>query len=167
MGRGSRHSKNAGTMGSEAMTYREFKGLGHGTVRERLGKVRKTCGRAGSVYMSPACFGRRRSILSDMCGWQDAIGNFYDCRLTLRPAVVRVSAPPWLNPHYLGHVETTDYGFFSSRTQYARQMASSTAERPSWRACCSRERPTSGSLQPGKHSSRTSAGRSALLLAHS
>ena len=39
MGRGSRHSKNAGTMGSEAMTYREMKGLGHGTVHERLGKV--------------------------------------------------------------------------------------------------------------------------------
>ncbi len=26
-------------MGSEAMTYGELKGLGHGTVRERLGKV--------------------------------------------------------------------------------------------------------------------------------
>ena len=39
MGRGSRHSKNAGTMGSEAMTYAEMKGLGYGTVNERLGKV--------------------------------------------------------------------------------------------------------------------------------
>ena len=39
MGRGSRHSKNAGTMGSEAMTYGERSGLGHGTVQERLGKV--------------------------------------------------------------------------------------------------------------------------------
>ncbi len=39
MGRGSRHSKNAGTMGSESMTYAEMKGLGYGTVKERLGKV--------------------------------------------------------------------------------------------------------------------------------
>lgn len=37
---GSRHSKNAGTMGSEAQTYHERKALGYGTVRERLGKVR-------------------------------------------------------------------------------------------------------------------------------
>jgi nitric oxide synthase-interacting protein len=36
---GSRHSKNAGTMGSEGMTYHERKALGYGTVRERLGKV--------------------------------------------------------------------------------------------------------------------------------
>ena len=42
MGRGSRHSKNAGTMGSEAMTYGEMKGLGYGTVSERLGKVLTT-----------------------------------------------------------------------------------------------------------------------------
>lgn len=35
---GSRHSKNAGTMGSEAQTYHERKALGYGTVRERLGK---------------------------------------------------------------------------------------------------------------------------------
>lgn len=39
MGRGSRHSKNAGTMGSEAQTYNERSGQGYGTVRERLGKV--------------------------------------------------------------------------------------------------------------------------------
>jgi hypothetical protein len=37
---GSRHSKNAGTMGSESQTYHERKALGYGTVRERLGKVR-------------------------------------------------------------------------------------------------------------------------------
>ena len=36
---GSRHSKNAGTMGCEALTYAERKGLGYGTVQERLGKV--------------------------------------------------------------------------------------------------------------------------------
>jgi len=34
-----RHSKNAGVMGSEALTYSERKGLGFGTVKERLGKV--------------------------------------------------------------------------------------------------------------------------------
>merc|ERR1711972_199515 len=38
MGRGSRHSKNAGTMGSEALTYSEKRSLGYGTAYERLGK---------------------------------------------------------------------------------------------------------------------------------
>lgn len=37
---GRKHSKNAGTMGSEALTYHEKKSLGYGTVQERLGKVR-------------------------------------------------------------------------------------------------------------------------------
>mmetsp|Transcript_17121 Transcript_17121/g.51246 ORF Transcript_17121/g.51246 Transcript_17121/m.51246 type:complete len:334 (-) Transcript_17121:255-1256(-) len=35
---GSKHSKNAGTMGSESQTYHERKAMGHGTIRERLGK---------------------------------------------------------------------------------------------------------------------------------
>ncbi|PSC69552.1 Nitric oxide synthase-interacting [Micractinium conductrix] len=35
---GRKHSKNAGIMGSEALTYHERKGLGHGMVQERLGK---------------------------------------------------------------------------------------------------------------------------------
>jgi nitric oxide synthase-interacting protein len=39
MGRGQRHSKNAGIMGSEALTYQERKALGFGTVKERVGKV--------------------------------------------------------------------------------------------------------------------------------
>lgn len=39
MGRGSRHSKNAGVMGSEALSYQERKALGFGTVKERLGKA--------------------------------------------------------------------------------------------------------------------------------
>ena len=34
-----RHSKNAGTMGAEALTYHERRALGYGTVKERLGKV--------------------------------------------------------------------------------------------------------------------------------
>ena len=38
MGTGSRHSKNAGTMGSESLTYHEKKALGFGTITERLGK---------------------------------------------------------------------------------------------------------------------------------
>lgn len=35
-----KHSKNAGVMGSEALTYHERKALGFGTVSERLGKVK-------------------------------------------------------------------------------------------------------------------------------
>ncbi|KAI8471896.1 MAG: hypothetical protein J3K34DRAFT_416046 [Monoraphidium minutum] len=35
---GRRHSKNAGGMGSEALTYSERKALGFGTVKERMGK---------------------------------------------------------------------------------------------------------------------------------
>lgn len=61
MGKGQRHSKNAGIMGSEALTYAERKALGFGTVRERLGK--------------------------------DSQANFYDCRLTLQPAVDPVVTP--------------------------------------------------------------------------
>lgn len=38
MGRGSRHSKNAGTMGAEGLTYGEKRALGYGTVNERLSK---------------------------------------------------------------------------------------------------------------------------------
>ena len=38
MGRGQRHSKNAGAMGTEALSYNERKALGFGTVQERLGK---------------------------------------------------------------------------------------------------------------------------------
>mmetsp|Transcript_29649 Transcript_29649/g.54374 ORF Transcript_29649/g.54374 Transcript_29649/m.54374 type:complete len:321 (-) Transcript_29649:734-1696(-) len=38
MGKGQRHSKNAGVMGSEALSYAERRALGFGTVKERLGK---------------------------------------------------------------------------------------------------------------------------------
>jgi len=38
MVRGSRHSKNAGTMGFEVITYAENRALGYGTVLERLEK---------------------------------------------------------------------------------------------------------------------------------
>jgi len=43
MGRGSRHSKNAGTMGSEAMSYAEIRTLGYGRSYERLGKESIGC----------------------------------------------------------------------------------------------------------------------------
>ena len=41
MGRGARHSKNAGGMGSGAQTYHERAAQGHGTVMQRLGNVRR------------------------------------------------------------------------------------------------------------------------------
>jgi nitric oxide synthase-interacting protein len=37
---GRKHSKQAGGMGSEALTYHERRALGFGTAKERLGKVR-------------------------------------------------------------------------------------------------------------------------------
>lgn len=40
MGKGQRHSKNAGVMGAESLSYHERKALGFGTVQQRLGKVR-------------------------------------------------------------------------------------------------------------------------------
>lgn len=39
MGKGQRHSKNAGVMGSESLSYAERKMLGFGTVKERFGKA--------------------------------------------------------------------------------------------------------------------------------
>lgn len=39
MGKGQRHSKNAGVMGAEGLSYAERRALGFGTVKERLGKV--------------------------------------------------------------------------------------------------------------------------------
>jgi nitric oxide synthase-interacting protein len=38
MGKGQRHSKNAGSMGSETLSYAERRALGFGTVRERVGR---------------------------------------------------------------------------------------------------------------------------------
>ena len=101
MGRGSRHSKNAGTMGSESMTYAEMKGLGYGTIKERLGKV--TTRTLGIRYMlcrsrMLMCSGPHTGIAEQpivpagradiFFPVQDAVGNYYDCRLTLQPAVV-------------------------------------------------------------------------------
>lgn len=60
MGR-QRHSKNAGVMGSEALSYSERRAMGHGTVKERFGK--------------------------------DTLGKYYECCLTLQPAVDPVVTP--------------------------------------------------------------------------
>lgn len=57
MGGGSRHSKNAGTMGCEGMSYHERKALHFGTVKERLGKVRSrgaSIGITGSLKIGNA-----------------------------------------------------------------------------------------------------------------
>ena len=107
MGRGSRHSKNAGTMGSEAMTYAEMKGLGYGTVNERLGKVTVFFLPINQYYVfstltsilhalldfMPSNTGSvpivmSLPVLTCLLDMQDAVGNYYDCRLTLQPAVV-------------------------------------------------------------------------------
>ena len=102
---GSRHSKNAGTMGSEAQTYHERKALGYGTVRERLGKACCSTPAPPSPYhvCHPCwCSGVAHSPLltrrfsNRRCCLQDSAGNFDDCRLTLQPAVVRIA----VNPHH-------------------------------------------------------------------
>ena len=54
MGRGSRHSKNAGTMGSESQTAGERAALGYGTVKERLGKASAPAARCRALTAQPA-----------------------------------------------------------------------------------------------------------------
>ncbi len=94
---GQRHSKNAGTMGVEGLTYHEKKALGFGTVQQRLGKVQ--------LLLLPlflehfvlllvavgACISCTHSSYL-----QDSVGNYYDCRLTLQPAVVSYIVCCWL-----------------------------------------------------------------------
>ena len=92
---GSRHSKNAGTMGSESQTYHERKALGYGTVRERLGKA-CCCTLASPVLkllMALPCMASPSASSPSDGGLhlQDSAGNFDDCRLTLQPAVVCAS----------------------------------------------------------------------------
>lgn len=95
MGRGQRHSKNAGIMGSEALTYHERKALGFGTVKERVGKVCCVLAQMGCSSGCRVCLCSRVTSnvpvsLSKL--WimplQDSQGNYYDCCLTLQPAVV-------------------------------------------------------------------------------
>lgn len=86
---GQRHSKNAGTMGVEGLTYHEKKALGFGTVQQRLGKVRTLC---PTVAESMLCCCQLLLLTCSSCTLslylQDSVGNYYDCRLTLQPAVV-------------------------------------------------------------------------------
>ena len=90
MGRGQRHSKNAGIMGSEALTYHERKALGFGTVKERLGKVGplESSGRLAVLSVEAADSVIRPHL-------QDSQGNYYDCCLTLQPAVVSLWDLAW------------------------------------------------------------------------
>jgi hypothetical protein len=80
-----RHSKNAGVMGSETLSYAERKAMGYGTVKERFGKV--SLSNLTSVYLATATM-----VLADRWCWdrcsQDTLGNYDDCCLTLQEAVV-------------------------------------------------------------------------------
>lgn len=122
---GRKHSKNAGVMGSEALTYHERRLLGHGTATERLGKVGGrastqtwflafsqsssafmwSCVPAGArlrerdnatlpslAYLAASQRPQHRCCPAFAVA-QDSIGNYYDCRLTLAPAVVRTTHP--------------------------------------------------------------------------
>ena len=85
------------------MTYAEMKGLGYGTVNERLGKVSSYApGQRGPCYPAHRSRGEFlcRAELLQLLGVyntpsdvQVAVGNYYDCRLTLRPAVVSTAMP--------------------------------------------------------------------------
>ena len=82
---GQRHSKNAGTMGVEGLTYHEKKALGFGTVKQRLGKVLDLL----CWLIDPhSLFGGIAALHLCRCFMQDSVGNYNDCRLTLQPAVV-------------------------------------------------------------------------------
>jgi nitric oxide synthase-interacting protein len=84
---GRKHSKNAGVMGSEALTYHERRALGYGTTKERLGK--------------------------------DAVGNYYDCRLTLSPAVDPVACPSG----FLFSREAIIENLLEQRKEFKRRLA--------------------------------------------
>ena len=87
---GQRHSKNAGTMGVEGLTYHEKKALGFGTVQQRLGKVNK-CLLHDHIFglcLLPTALLHHSLLKSTACLLKDSVGNYYDCRLTLQPAVV-------------------------------------------------------------------------------
>ena len=82
---GQRHSKNAGTMGVEGLTYHEKKALGFGTVKQRLGKVLDLL----CWLINPhRLFCNIAAPHLCRCFMQDSVGNYNDCRLTLQPAVV-------------------------------------------------------------------------------
>ena len=73
MGRGQRHSKNAGGYGTEAFTYAERKALGFGTIHERLGKV--CCVVCAAVYRAPPLGSRRSGFESVVFTGSAACGS--------------------------------------------------------------------------------------------
>mmetsp|Transcript_49142 Transcript_49142/g.93873 ORF Transcript_49142/g.93873 Transcript_49142/m.93873 type:complete len:315 (-) Transcript_49142:258-1202(-) len=84
MGGGSRHSKNAGTMGCEGMSYHERKALHFGTVKERLGKDTvkdfDACGLSLSLATDPVCTAdgiiyQREAILENLVKQKKAIAR--------------------------------------------------------------------------------------------
>lgn len=83
------------------MTYAEMKGLGYGTIKERLGKVTiRALGTSHMLYRPRVlmcsgphtCKAEQPTVPAHVADTsfpvQDAVGNYYDCRLTLQPAVV-------------------------------------------------------------------------------
>jgi hypothetical protein len=92
-------------MGSEALTYHERKALGFGTVKERVGKVRQQqqqqrrppsdtlaaqqseCCQSSRHWL-PLCDTYTTLLPPPGVVLQDSHGNYYDCLLTLQPAVV-------------------------------------------------------------------------------
>lgn len=108
MGRGQRHSKNAGGMGAENMTYAERKALGFGTVKERLGKVSQGMALVPAVHectgLGSLCTHKpiAHSMSSEgrdcprtrscVCCMQDSLGNYSDCCLTLTTAMVSTNS---------------------------------------------------------------------------
>ncbi len=80
MGRGSRHSKNAGVMGGEALSYAERKALGFGTVKERLGKVGPQSCRAALAALHYAVVRPKLQTRLQLCGHTHSLPH---CRTPL------------------------------------------------------------------------------------
>jgi len=90
MGRGSRHSKNAGGMGSEGLNYHERRAMHFGTQNERLGKVRT---RRHLLWGIGPCVRSLRKMGVLDVGGQDSLRAFDHCGLTLSPAIDPVVTP--------------------------------------------------------------------------
>ena len=82
-------------MGVEGLTYHEKKALGFGTVKQRLGKVLHTAlpyAACMQFTQAPHFITLLRAVAETGATVQDSVGNYYDCRLTLQPAVVSAIA---------------------------------------------------------------------------
>lgn len=66
---GRRHSKNAGVMGSEQLTYHERRALGFGTVKERLGKEAQCNYYDCRLTMQASSTGRCLRPREQRCAW--------------------------------------------------------------------------------------------------